>query len=283
MPDVFTFIGVENVTPALNKIKSGLGEVDKKTKNFTDRLTTLNTRTIATRVGVTALAFSIVRLGASADETILKLKNLDDALANNARRVDELEQIYISFKIELQKLFVTEMGKWIQIWTTFAGAIQGLSEEQIRAKLTAFALKNELQDTTGVITKQFDATTKLVTGYKDLITELERKNALSKETNDIDKQILEISFIIQDQVKLWEKAVKDGTLSGEAFIEMKKRLKQITDELIKSIRDEAKTVKEVTDITGRRFFESGRGERVAIKSDFKLNPTTGKYEVSSTS
>ena len=203
-------------------------------------------------------------------QRIYELKFLEDI--NKATKL-QTESIQHHTKEILESSKVKQ--QLIAVENRFGESVNKVTEKMSKQEIEIFKsseLYKALQNDANAMADTIKNNT--VVAFQELIHTLELQTASFIQASEGEKAMYA-------QTQALNKILKDlqdsGKFTGEQLRIMVQALVDLNNAASKI------TAKEVSDVTGKTFYESGRGERVEKKSDFVQNPTTGKYEIASTS
>ena len=256
MPDVFTFIGVDDVSPKLQNIRAELvatdAEVNKfsassdkasgSTHKFTEKLTTFNTRTLAAKIGITALTFALVRYAKEAAKSVEETEKLNGMWETNRKNLQEFRNLLALTKSEVGDLTLdieNFLGRLANKINPGRVAIANLIAEWNKGAEEARKFAKEIDEWT---VKNNQA----INSINEHIDSLKLKTAVLKATNEVEKETLIINDELRQSEQKLDQQVKDKIITEEQARKKKEELRNASDMYIKTIKEEVYGIAKLT-------------------------------------
>lgn len=272
---IFTII--DDASPKLQKINSELDNSQSKLDKTAAKMLTFNARSLVAVGGITKLTFEFAQWLKEGTKMAEELDNLNPKLQKAKDNLNDFRDAMRDAQLQTGSFILQLKGLVSEALLEFIG-----KTEQARIAEDAMTNSMNLQKTMAA---------SLAASQQDLINRAQNRLEILNALNEQDAEDIKLKQQQQAELqKLIELADEDKIRSAEEIAAIEK-LKQLHEEErqaiqrkreerereIKAKEKELEVIKRITDATGRQFFESGRGERVQVRSDFVQDPSTGKY------
>ena len=243
IPDLFTFIGVDDVSPVLDNIKSNIAstkdevdkldsssdKLDKTTGNLVKRMTTLNTRMIAYRLSLTAVIFGIVRYTLEAEKAARASEETQKNLERELYLIQQNENAWAKFKNTVGETVIKVK----------AANIDFAAENKIRQE-AILLLQNEESFRKGSLATR-EAMIKVIVDEEMAERELRIEKELSQIQDEKNKKAEEERLISANNLIDALQRQKDASIIRNALMkeenELKRGLQEIEIDFIKVKQD----------------------------------------------
>ena len=245
MSEIFTFIGVDDVTPALKSIRSETEKLDtstkklgNSTKNLGDRMLTLNPRMLAYKLGVTAAVFSTIQLIRTIDELDKKLEHLDERTRKNVETFKEFNSDWQLMEANMQVFLADTLGPVLRGFDLMIAKMRGMTEEEYKLEQQRargiLKTKEEIEVGKKAVDVAFatiDAIRESMAGYEEMLQTLDRQILVKKALTEQEKESLELTFALQDAQAKWREELINVANAEEIVAQRTENLKRKMEEL----------------------------------------------------
>ena len=247
--------GIEKV----NELSSGLDGLDlslkksgKSAQTFSDRLSNVNERSIAAKIGITALIFQSIRFVNEAERMAESLDNLSPSLRQAKQDMDDMRESTKNAKEEFGKLVLFIESKAAVVFNLLIGNTKQYLDYLREIKQIAKEAADSQEHLRIVNEGLHQSWLSGLDSFEKFSNSLNRQIEINKQSSETDKLRLELTFKLIDSISELD---TNQTLYNERLVEGKRQI----EEYIRTINNQTEAEKRLLEIKEKQARIQGGG------------------------